>query len=130
MPWIYVQKTGGLWRDAPIFESPFLLAYGYSGHEAGLNNPDMQDVHDIGPIPCGEYTIQSPQNTETHGPFVLPLEPDQSNNMFGRGGFLCHGDSIHLAGQHQASHGCIILARAIRETIWNSNDHILTVRSS
>jgi hypothetical protein len=130
MSWLYVQKTGGLWRDASIFEAPFLVAYGYSGYGSGLNNPDMQDVHESGPIPCGEYTIESPQNTETHGPFVLPLQPNPANEMFNRAGFLIHGDSIHLAGQHLASHGCIILARSIREQIWNSQDHILKVRSS
>jgi hypothetical protein len=131
MPWIYVQKTGGLWqKNADTDGTDFLVAYGYSGHDAGVNNPDMQEVHEIGPIPCGTYTINPPQDTPKHGPFVLALTPDPTNNMFGRDGLLIHGDSVHYAGQHQASHGCIILARAIREKIWNSQDHTLTVQSS
>ena len=60
-----------------------------------------------------------------HGPFVLRLTPAPTNEMFGRDGFLIHGDSIEHPGS--ASHGCIILPRAIREAIAKSDDDTLHV---
>lgn len=45
--------------------------------------------------------------------------------MFGREGFLIHGDSIVHMGQ--ASHGCIILPRSIREQIAASGDDEIEV---
>lgn len=59
------------------------------------------------------------------GPFAIPLIPDPSNEMYGRGDFYCHGDSIENPGC--ASEGCVILPRTVRETIWNSTDHELQV---
>lgn len=121
--WTYKQSSGQLWHGDP---EP--VATGYSGAEPdGKNNPTMQDVRDIGPIPCGAYTIGSPRNSPTHGPFALPLSPDPDNEMFGRSEFLMHGDSIEHPGQ--ASEGCIIMPRNVRERVWNSSDHRLTVMS-
>src|SRR5262249_6246005 len=37
-----------------------VLARGYSGFERGKNNPAMQGVKDVGPIPIGRYTIGAP----------------------------------------------------------------------
>lgn len=45
--------------------------------------------------------------------------------MCGRSGFLIHGDSIAHTGQ--ASHGCIILPRSVREQIAASGDDELEV---
>lgn len=39
--------------------------------------------------------------------------------------FRIHGDSIRAPGT--ASHGCIILPRAIRDRIWASGDRALQV---
>ena len=118
--WVYSQTTGILAKDGQKVD------VGYSGHAAGLNCPDLQAVHKVGPIPQGFYEIGAPVDTETHGPFVLPLQPDPDNQMFGRDGFLIHGDRIgQPAGS--ASEGCIILARATREKIWNSGDRTLQV---
>ncbi len=122
MSWLYVQSTGEL-CDA----SGQIIAKGYSGFGKGKNNPDLQQVPDIGPIPCGIYEILPPRDTPTHGPFVLPLQPDAANQMFERSGFLIHGDSIKMPGT--ASYGCIIMPRAIREGIWASQDHQLKVVS-
>ena len=103
-----------------------LLAIGYSGAPGiGKNNPVQQDVEDVGPIPQGLYRIQAPVDTVTHGPYVLPLTPDPANEMFGRAGFLIHGDSVVDPGT--ASKGCIILPRFARQRIWESPDHVLTV---
>ena len=97
----------------------------YSGFQDGKNNPQFQDVPNVGPIPRGTYTILFPRATVQHGPYVLPLVPAPSNEMHGRSGFLIHGDSIKAPGT--ASHGCIILPRNVREAIWGSGDKELTV---
>lgn len=120
--WVYEQITGNLFEDGIE-----LLSTGYSGSGEGKNNPEMQHVADVGPIPCGDYTIEQPIDTAEHGPFVLPLRAATANEMFGRSGFLIHGDSIASPGN--ASKGCIILSREIRETIWSSRVIALRVVS-
>ncbi len=117
--WIYEQATGKLTREGK------LVATGYAGRGDGKNNPAMQHVRNTGPIPRGKYTIGPPRDTKDHGPHVLPLTPDQTNEMFGRSAFLIHGDSVKLPGT--ASQGCIILARAMREKISSSGDVSLRV---
>ena len=116
----YSQSTGAL-DDA----NETFLGRGYSGFGPGKNNAEMQNVLDVGPIPQGQYTINPPVDTEEHGPYVLALVPNEWNEMFGRSGFLIHGDSVNNPGM--ASKGCIILARPIREQIWNSGDRSLAV---
>lgn len=118
--WIYAQKTGVLRRNGQA------VGTGYSGFDNGKNNPDMQAIHDVGPIPQGEWTISGPPfNTAEHGPFVLRLEPSATTDTFGRSGFLMHGDSIQAPGT--ASKGCIIMPRLIREQVWNSGDTALEI---
>lgn len=117
--WTYDQSSGQLWHDGNI------AGTGYAGNGEGKNNPAMQHVHDVGPLPRGVYTIGQPHDTPNHGPFVLDLTPDPTNEMHGRGGFLIHGDSIRAPGT--ASQGCIILARAVRERIAASDDKRLEV---
>ena len=119
MTWTYYQASGKLSHDGTD------IGEGYSGAGDGKNNPDMQEVHNVGPLPRGEYTINAPQHTVTHGPYVLPLTPNPANEMFGRSGFLMHGDSVVNPGT--ASEGCIIMPRHIREQVWSSDDHSLTV---
>jgi hypothetical protein len=117
MTWTYSQSTGDLSRDGSI------AGKGYSGTGAGRNNPAMQGVGDVGPIPQGQYIIGPPHDTAHHGPFVLALTPAQGNHAFGRSGFLIHGDNV----RHDASKGCIILSRPLRESIWASGDKIIEV---
>lgn len=102
-----------------------ILATGYSGAMGYKNDPAMQHIENKGPIPCGRYTIGAPRNTTTHGPYVLPLTPDENNVMFGRSEFRIHGDSIERPGF--ASEGCIILPKFARERIWESGDRDLQV---
>lgn len=116
----------------------------YAGHGEGKNNPVLQDVRagcrlqgdewvaipeltgdDWGPLPQGIYTINSPVDTTTHGPYVLWLTPGAGNEMFGRSGFGWHGDSKEHPGL--ASEGCICSPRQLRELVWNSNDHRVQV---
>lgn len=117
--WTYEQATGTLSDEKGYSVT------GYSGHGDGKNNPAMQSVRNIGPIPVGRYTICAPRDTKDHGPFVLSLTPYADNNMCGRAGFLIHGDSISAPGT--ASHGCIIVPRTAREKVWASGDRILQV---
>ena len=117
--WTWRQSDGVLLKDGVENAS------GYSGHDDGRNNPARQDVANGGPLPQGQYTIEAPVDTATHGPFVLRLDPDPANEMHGRAGFLIHGDSLADAGE--ASHGCVILARVVRERIAASGDTALEV---
>ena len=118
--WTYAQKTGELQQDGKQ------VANGYSGAGEGKNNPDMQSVRNVGPIPQGDWTITGPPaNTPEHGPYVLRLTPKDQTETFGRSGFLMHGDSKSAPGA--ASHGCIIMPRTVREQVWNSGDRDLQV---
>ena len=119
MSWTYNQATGELTKADNV------LACGYAGKGDGKNNPSMEQVPNVGPLPKGLYVIGSPYDTKTHGPYVLRLTPDPDNEMFDRSGFLIHGDSVSAPGT--ASEGCIILPRKIREMIWNSGDNQLQV---
>ena len=113
--WTYAQKTGELQQDGKH------IAVGYSGAGAGKNNPAMESVRDVGPIPCGDWTIVGPPvDTPDHGLYVLKLQPNAETDTFGRTGFLMHGDSKESPGC--ASHGCVIMPRAVREQVWTSGD--------
>jgi len=116
--WTYKQSTGEL-------SCRGFCATGYAGAGEGKNNPAMQGVQCVGPIPVGLYTICAPRNTKTHGPYVLPLTPHLDNDMLGRSGFLIHGDSLRAPGT--ASLGCIVVARAVRVRVWDSGDRLLQV---
>lgn len=103
---------------------------GYSGHGIGLNNPLMQTVKFVGPLPVGFYTMGEPINDLRVGEYAIPLIPDLENEMFGRGAFFMHGDEIKEPGAHNASDGCIIQALIIRRAAWSSQDHRLQVVAS
>ena len=122
--WTYIQASGKLLDPTDKQE-----AKGYSGHGDGVNNPAMQEDADVGPIPCGQYTIGKAQDTTTHGPCVLSLTPLPGTNDFGRSGFLIHGDEVAHVGQELASLGCIIMPRAVRNLISASTDKTLLVIS-
>jgi len=114
----YTQTTGALDRDGQK------IGMGYSGHADGRNNPALQAVHDTGPIPQGLYQIGPPHDTPTHGPHVMALTP-VGHNALGRSGFLMHGDNV----KHDASLGCIIMPRDVRNSVSGSGDDQLTVVS-
>lgn len=121
MPWTYRQLTGTLYRDAE------LIGTGYSGAKQGKNNPALQNLRNIGPVPQGTYTIGPSHNHVSKGTFTMRLIPSGSNQMFGRSGFLIHGDSISSPGT--ASEGCIILKRDLRQLLALSPDRQLIVKS-
>jgi Protein of unknown function (DUF2778) len=117
--WIYDATKGTLSRGN-------LIGLGYSGYGTGRNNSAMEGVPDLGPIPRGEWSIVGPPtNTTEHGPYVLRLEPKPGTSPIGRSGFLIHGDSRTNPGC--ASHGCIVVSRAVREMVWQSGDRDLGV---
>ena len=118
----YSQSTGQL-KNAEYEDE--ILGVGYSGNGAGKNNPAMQNVKDVGPIPQGLYVFGEP--TTEKGPLTIPLEPDleSGQNMFGRSGFLIHGDSLEHPGE--ASEGCIVLGPEVRDMIATAGDFVLKV---
>jgi Protein of unknown function (DUF2778) len=137
--WTYSQRTGALM-------SPYgaLAGTGYAGAGAGKNNPDLETLHNIGPVPRGVYDVTGPECTRFtiprdsacpvcpdcggtsahhHGPYVLRLHPRPGTEMFGRAGFLVHGDNP----LHTASEGCIIQPIATRRMLAASPQRVLEV---
>jgi len=125
MTWTYEQSTGQL-----IDPTGKTCVTGYAGgncgaNPEGVNNPDMQDQHGIGPLPQGVYTFTEAENSPKLGPMAIILIPDPANEMFGRSDFRMHGDSITHPGC--ASEGCIIMPRNIREAVFAGDDKTITV---
>ena len=121
MTWRYEQATGDLYHDKEF------VGTGYSGAGVtvmeGRNNPHMQDVPTRGPVPVGKWTI-GPAGTSAHvGPVSMHIGACPGTNTFGRSDIMIHGDNK----SSNASHGCVILARPIREMIASSGDHDLLV---
>jgi RHS repeat-associated protein len=129
LDWQYSQSTGQLTYINNQTEASKQVGIGYSGNGPGLNNPDMQNVLNIGPIPAGTYKIGPQQDyirndgTTLYG--AMTLTPQTGTNTFGRAGFLFHGDND--TGNQTASEGCPVLSRPIRNQIGNSGDPILRV---
>ncbi len=117
--WQYHQRTGALLRDGVS------CGTGYSGHGAGLNNPQRESEHGAGPIPRGRWRIGAfGDGHRDLGPLVASLTP-VDHDAHGRSAFFIHGDNA--ASNHSASHGCIVLARSLRRLIADSADHDLWV---
>lgn len=118
MTWTYRQTNGILMKDGEW------EATGYSGTGEGRNNPAMQNVPDVGPIPVGQYVIgDAYDDPQGLGPCVMHLDPYPNTNTFGRSLFRIHGDN----SEHDASHGCVILGPATRHLIDASDDRTLVV---
>lgn len=119
--WRWVQCTGKLYSPAGI-----LYAAGYSGAWDGVNaggptdhrnRSQDQALYKLGPIPCGHYGIGDAfDDPGGKGPVVMRLIPDAMNEMFGRADFEIHGD-LEPPRSGQASEGCIVLPRTIRDAI-------------
>lgn len=119
MPWTYSQTTGRLSHDGA------LIGIGYSGRDAGKNNPAAQTQEGVGPIPRGTYTIGAPFTHPHTGIYSMRLTAEGGTNTFGRSGFLMHGDSVDHPGQ--ASDGCIVQNLTVRHQVWTSGDRTLVV---
>lgn len=125
MSWLWDQSAGELRRDGK------LISRGYSGKDRGKNNPALQNMPGIGPIPRGKWRMVRVYDSASVGPYAIALDAvdahpgDDRHDPTGRGAFRIHGDSIRHPGT--ASKGCIILPRAIREMMWRSGDRDLEV---
>ena len=116
---IYSQSSGKLWGS-----SGEIIATGYSGYGRGKNNAALQGVKSVGPIPRGEWVITGVYDSKRVGPLAIILEPS-GHDALDRTYFRIHGDSIRHPGE--ASKGCIIQGRVIRQAIIDYNDKILRV---
>ena len=87
--------------------------FGYSGQAQYLNNLLYQADHNTGPLPAGTYTITAINNDPHRGAHTCVLTPDPANQMFGRSGFLIHGDTADRT--HTASDGCIVAPLWVRQ---------------
>jgi hypothetical protein len=117
--WTYNSANGRLYHNQEFVDK------GYSGHEEGKNNPNLEDHHQIGPIPRGTWKIGPISEAHPNlGPHVMALTP-VGHDAHGRSAFFIHGDSVSHPGE--ASHGCIILQRETRMLIGGSRDNDLHV---
>lgn len=113
--WTYHIPTGNINRP-----DGSLLTVAYSGHGAGLNNPAMCGVPDVGPIPPGPYTL-SPFFTHPRlGVLVARFMPKPGNTECGRSGCDLHGDNKYM--DYTASDGCVVADHDARLEISQSTD--------
>lgn len=120
MPWTYDRRAQTLTDP----EGNRLATNAYSGNGAGRNNPVMENVRNVGPIPAGTWRIGRARHSPRTGPISMDLTPTRGTNTYGRTAFLIHGDNL----THTASDGCIILSRSVRQQINQSSDRELVVR--
>lgn len=125
------QRTGEWVHDNIV------KAVGYSGgpaswHDAGAavdgrNNPDMERVPNVGPLPRGLWAmVELIPHHPTLGDYVIRLEPLEGTETWGRGDFAIHGPNAAKAPGY-SSHGCPVIERPGRERIWTSGDHVVEV---
>jgi hypothetical protein len=124
MSYTYEQSTGNM-----IDPAGSVVATGYAGgncgqNPEGKNNPEMQGVKSIGPLPEGWYDLGEPVEHSHLGAYAIPLIPDPANDMLGRGDFYLHGDTTPSGN---ASEGCIIMPRAIRESVKASGERLQVI---
>ena len=111
----YSQSTGHLKCVDSESGKTVAEANGYAGKGAGKNNPDMQNVPFVGPLPRGNYGIGPARNSPNTGPLTIPLnylggdEPfpaNRSPNLM-----RIHGDRKGKP-PGDASEGCIVTPTA------------------
>jgi len=126
--WTYCVPTGSFYDpDGNLLGYMF-----YSGHGAGLNNPAMSAVPNVGPVPPGFYHLGMPFTHPQLGRYVMRLIALPGTDMQGRSSICYHGDTSQdvATGQKLASEGCIVGALAGREAVWNSGVHFVRVVDS
>lgn len=87
-----------------------IKGFGYSG--VALNDVHKENISNVGPLPHGSYTITKVYDDAARGRHTCVLTPASTNKMYGRSGFLIHGDTP--SESHNASDGCIIMPLWIR----------------
>jgi len=133
--WEYSQSSGNLtYIDNNTGERTF-IGQGYSGIGQGYNNPNMQNVKNVGPIPRGTYYYGDPldkNNRMYKGSLTLPLTPNDETRKsileMGRDpdSFLIHDDNPNKPPR-TSSTGCIILRHRIRQQMADCNDKEIRV---
>jgi hypothetical protein len=118
--WTFSQSLGQL-----VDSTGVIVGRGWAGQGEGKNNPSLQTVPKVGPLPQGTYTINPPHDSSHTGPYTMDLTPDPSNEMFGRSEFRIHGAS--KSNPELSSEGCIVMPPAVRKAIWASSDHSIQV---
>lgn len=118
--WTYHQSTGELFTA-----DGERIGVGYAGHGEGKNNPALQQVHDVGPLPRGKWLI-GPAYTHPHlGPLTMNLTPMDGTQTFDRTDFRLHGESAKTPGG--SSLGCMVQPHVVREAVDQSRDKELEV---
>lgn len=122
MSWLYSQRSGEV--KSPSGDH---FLFGYAGNGPGLNNPDAQDVQNVGPLPRGKYRMSNfVQAHPTVGSCAIELSPYSTNQMFGRSGFFIHG--LAIMDPLHSSHGCPIIGNNNhRIEMWQHADHCFEV---
>jgi hypothetical protein len=70
MPWQYSQSTGELKLNNQLVTDD-----GYSGFGQGRDNPQMENIRNVGLIPRGPYTIGRAHQHPSKRPMVMSLTP-------------------------------------------------------
>lgn len=124
--WTFNIKAGTLSKDGLVIDNDC-----YSGaFPQGFNDPTQQAVPEVGPLPEGLYLILGPPYSDpAHGPYILRLEPDKANVMYGRAGFLLHGKPLPPRDIRTGSEGCICAGPDTRRRVYQSGDTRLQVIS-
>lgn len=120
--WIYTQSTGELrygTLTAPVIET------GYAGKGEGKNSTAHEQIRNVGPLPRGLWQMGGAYTDKKRGVDVIPLFADKHTELYGRSGFLVHGDKAGAPGT--ASEGCIILGAKTRRRLALSPDRWLVV---
>lgn len=117
----YRQSTGELSR-----EDGSVVAVGWAGCGKGKNNPAMDDVRCVGPLPAGLYRVRARQDHPRLGKDVCALDQVQGESH-GRNDFWIHGPSLNPLKYGQESMGCIILKRPDRLKVLALNPAFLRV---
>jgi hypothetical protein len=124
--WKYRQSTGELFNAAGK-----LVSRGYSGKGRGKNNPALENMSGIGPLPHGLWKMIEHYDSHNVGPYAIKLDAvdvhpgNDRHDPSGRGAFRIHGDSIRAPGT--ASKGCLIFPRQVRVALWSSGDRLIEV---
>ena len=105
----YSQSTGQMTCVNDQTGQQYYNETGYSGTGEGRNNPAMQGVPNVGPIPQGTWLWGTPYNSPNAGPNTIMLVPLPDNQCFGTqrdcSTFRAHGDNA----ENDASTGCMVL---------------------
>jgi hypothetical protein len=118
----YEQSTGQMYLIDGLTGGEKSLGQGYAGRGVGFNNPEAQNIPNIGPIPEGLYAIGSIRDNRVR--IGLPNERVMESslrltpmtNIGSRAGFLIHSDF----GVTTASNGCICTPLSVRQVVANT----------